>query len=294
MKNIRSHELYGRFAIFASAFCFYLATVAIRWARAEGLDLPSPLFVFVRFFFGSLIVAASLLAKRQAIAPCQLRFLFGRALFNVSAVLCFFRAIQMTTAAEGNILNMTYPIFAALISWFVFKEQRDRIAVAMTFVAFCGMLMMLLSGEASLGGFQIQINSLWGLASGILAAISIVFLNLARRENSTETVLLFNFGIGSLLLLLFFYNSLYLPNLRESFFLIFSASMGIAGQYLLTLGFRYVSAIEGSIISSTRILIASLLGPFITADPALALNGWLGALLILGANIYFIVRRARR
>ena len=282
-------DLYGRLAVLGSAFCFYLATVPIRWANAEGLELPSAFFVFVRFFSGSIVVALSLLAKRQAVKPCQLRFLIGRGFSNVFAVLCFFKAIQVTTAAEGNILNMTYPIFAAILSWFVFKEQRDVIAIAMTVVAFCGMLLVLSPGD-----FQIQVNSLWGLASGVLAGISVIVLNLARQENATETVLLFNFGIGTLLLLIFFYGSLRAPNLQELFFLLFSAAMGIAGQYLITLGFRYVSAVEGSIISSTRILIASLLGPLITADPALALTGWLGGFLILGANIYFILRKARR
>jgi drug/metabolite transporter (DMT)-like permease len=67
--------------------------------------------------------------------------------------------------------------------------------------------------------------------------------------------------------------------------------MGVVGQYLFTLGFRYVSPVKGGIISLFRILLAAFLGPYITSDPALKMSGWIGALLILGANVYFIVRK---
>ncbi len=63
------------------------------------------------------------------------------------------------------------------------------------------------------------------------------------------------------------------------------SAAGIAGQYLLTFGFRYVTALEGSIISSSRILLAAFLGPLVAAEPALGWSGWCGALLIFLANI---------
>ncbi|MCP3954481.1 MAG: EamA/RhaT family transporter, partial [Desulfobacterales bacterium] len=71
------------------------------------------------------------------------------------------------------------------------------------------------------------------------------------------------------------------------------AAFGIAGQYLLTLGFRYVTAVEGGIISSTRILLAALLGPILVAEPALTIAGWLGALLIFGANVVLAARKTK-
>jgi len=58
------------------------------------------------------------------------------------------------------------------------------------------------------------------------------------------------------------------------------------GQIFITFGFRFVTAVEGSIISSSRILLAALLGPVIAAEPALTLIGWLGAFLIFIGNVY--------
>jgi len=61
---------------------------------------------------------------------------------------------------------------------------------------------------------------------------------------------------------------------------------------LLTLGFRYVTAVEGSILSSTRILLAAVCGPLIAMDPALNRYGWIGALLIFGANVMLAFKKA--
>ncbi|MBT4640964.1 MAG: EamA/RhaT family transporter, partial [Deltaproteobacteria bacterium] len=55
-------------------------------------------------------------------------------------------------------------------------------------------------------------------------------------------------------------------------------------------GFKYVTAVEGGVISSSRILIAAILGPYIVSDPALGLSGWFGALLIFGTNVYLTIR----
>ncbi len=227
------------------------------------------------------------LLKWQVPHPHRASLILGRAVFNVFAVLCFFKAVQVTTAAESNILNMTYPLFVTLFSWFLFKEQRDIRAVGMVIIAFCGILLVF-----SPGAFQPALNNFWGLASGFLAGISILFLNRVRQHNDTDTVLFFVFLTGTVLMLFLFHHHLYVPNAEEAFYLGFSAFMGLAGQYLITIGFRDVTAVEGSIISTTRILLAAFFGPFITSDPAMAWSGWIGALLILAANIYFMTRKA--
>ena len=74
-------------------------------------------------------------------------------------------------------------------------------------------------------------------------------------------------------------------------YLVLCGAFGIAGQYLITFGFRYVTAVEGSILSSTRILMAAFAGPLIAFDPALTARGWSGAMLIFSANAYLALRK---
>jgi drug/metabolite transporter (DMT)-like permease len=49
--------------------------------------------------------------------------------------------------------------------------------------------------------------------------------------------------------------------------------------------------VDGSIISSMRILLAALLGPYVVGELPLDASGWIGALLLFAANALLGVRR---
>ena len=125
------------------------------------------------------------------------------------------------------------------------------------------------------------------------AAAAMIYLNLSRRFHDSQTVLFFMFGLGSLAIFVLFRSSIFLPDRTELFFLFVCSAAGVLGQYLLTYGYYFVTAVEGSVISSSRILLAALLGPVLVADPALNLTGWCGALLIFIANVSLAMRRSR-
>ncbi len=277
----------GCLAIFLSAFCFYFCTVIIRWSQQDVAIDPS-FFTFSRFFLGFLIVAGVILVKRYPLRVYNPHFLIGRAVTNCLAVYFFYMAVKYTSVAEGNILNMTYPLFIALFTWLFLKGQRDLVSTATVLVAFGGVWMVL----APDGGIVLRQENLWGLMSGLLAAASIIYLNLSRREHDTTTVLFFVFGIGSLIMFLFFNSHFFIPGRQAFIYLAACSALGIGGQYLLTVGFRYVTAVEGSIISSSRILLAAICGPLIAMDPALNMYGWIGALLIFSANVILAIRKA--
>ncbi|MBT4263216.1 MAG: DMT family transporter [Deltaproteobacteria bacterium] len=274
----------GRVCISASAFCLYMTTVSIRWAKTS-VELDSTFFVFARFALGFIVICSILAVKRRPLKPRNWWLLLGRAFSNVAAVFCFFKAVSLTSAAEGNILNMTYPLFIAVFFFLFQKGKKDYPAYFLTLVAFFGVWLVI-----SPQGFALRMENLWGLASGFFGAIAVTILNFARKFNDTDTILFFMFGIGTLLIGIFFPQHLFIPTLEQAKYLAIAAIFGVLGQYLLTLGFKYVTAVEGGVISSSRILIAAILGPYIVSDPALGLSGWFGALLIFGTNVYLTIR----
>ncbi len=277
----------GWSSVFASAFFFYMATVTIRWAKSS-VSIEPAFFTFSRFALGFVIVAVSIAVKKRSVRPNRFRFLVGRTLGNTSAVFCFYKAVEATTVANANILNMTYPIFVALIAWFFLREQRDGVALAVVPLAFAGIWLIVAPA-----GMEWNWNNGWGLASGITASFAIVFLNLSRQHDSAETTLFYMFGFGALIIWVMFHEHIHLPNGREFYYLLICSLFGVGGQYLITYGFRYVTAVEGSIITSTRILLAAIMGPIMVADPALGISGWCGALLIFMANVVLAVRKTR-
>ena len=276
----------GCVLVFAAAACYYLSTVVIRRADSH-VSIDPAFFVFVRFFLGFVIVCASLLLKGRTIKPRRYDLLIGRAVANGAAVYCFYTAVAKTTLAQANILNMTYPVFVALLSWIFLKTQRDVITTIGALVAFAGIYLIVGRGPLQFGWFH-----LWGLASGISASFAMIFLNVSRRYHDTETILFYLFGIGSILTYAAFPHAIYWPRPKELYFLALSSAFAIMGQYCITFGYRYVTAVEGGIISSSRILLAATMGPFIAADPLLNAKGWLGATLIFLVNAVMAWRKA--
>ena len=285
--------LLGCLCIFGSAFFFYLATVVIKWARINGLQIDTATFVLARFLLGFVSVLILMALKKQTIQIKKKRYLIGRTLGNCVAVYTFYKGVELTSVAQANILNMTYPLFIAIFSWIFLKEQRDIIAIIIVILAFAG-VWLILAPILNTGEISFHLNSLWALASGVAAAIAIMCLNLSRQEHDIETILFFLFGLGSVIMFIGFFNKMSLPQTFELKYIISCSFLAIIGQYLLTLGFKYVTAIEGGIISSTRILLAAILGPVIAMDPTLSISGWMGAFLIFTANIYLTLRKARQ
>ncbi len=279
----------GCLAVFGSAFFFYLSTVVIKWSSIAGLAIESSMFTLARFLLGCITVAIVMAIRRQGICIVKKRFLVGRALGNALAVFCFFKGVEMTSVAQANILNMTYPIFIALFSWIFFKSQRDRITLAVVGVALAGVWLIL-----SPGRMAFDQHSLWALASGLTASIAIICLNLARKDHDAQTTLFVMFTLGGAVVFILFFDEMRLPRPEEYIYLLGCSAIAIVGQYLLTIGFKYVTAVEGSILSSSRILLAAVLGPVIAMDPALSISGWVGACLIFGANVVLTLRKARK
>lgn len=284
----RVKQVMGGLLVFAAAFFLYLSSAAVRWAKGH-VDLAPAFFVFTRFFLGFVIVCLSLAVKRQSPRPRKYGLLLGRAIANAAAVYCFYTAVSVTSLAQANVLNMTYPVFVALFAWMMFKDQRDPWMTTALMVAFVGIYMVLARGPLVIGWSQ-----LWGLASGLSGAVAVLTLNASRRWHDTETILFYLFGVGAILIWFLFPRTVYWPNRQEAFYLLLCSGLAIAGQYCMTYGHRYVTAVEGSILGSSRILLAACLGPLIASDPPLSLRGWAGAALIFAANLGLTLRKSIR
>jgi drug/metabolite transporter (DMT)-like permease len=282
-------SILGYLAVFASAFCFYMSTVVIKWSAMAGLHIRTSMFTLARFSLGFIVVCSIIALGRHKIRVVKKRFLVGRALLNTLAVFCFFKGVVHSSVAQANILNMTFPLFIALFSWFLFKSQRDLGTVVIVLVAFAGVYMILMPADT-----HFSLGALWGLASGFIAAFAIIILNMARQDHDTLTILFFMFGIGSIVVFCLFFHEMQLPNTHELVYLFWCSTIAIAGQFLLTQGFKYVTAIEGGIIASTRIFLAAILGPFLVMDPALSLSGWVGAFLIFAGNVLLTLKKVRK
>jgi drug/metabolite transporter (DMT)-like permease len=90
--------------------------------------------------------------------------------------------------------------------------------------------------------------------------------------------------IGLIMTLIPFGHQFKIPNKLEGLYLICMGVFSYLGQYTLTNGFKYVKAVEGSLISASRIFVASIFGILFLGEP-LSWDILLGGALIFAGIV---------
>lgn len=267
---------------------FYFATFFVRLGSDHNSELSSQLFAFIRYILG--FIVALYLFKRAAL-PFRWKVptpVYARAIFNTLALLFFYESVATGETATANVLNMTYPAFVALLAIPVFKEIPDRRMVVVLGFSLAGIAIYVLYPVFRAGKFSTP--ELWGIGSGILAAIAILSLRGAAMQARTEEILLWMFAVGSLATLPLAAQDLKELATGSGGFVFLSASLGVLGQWLLTRSYEYLSATAGSIVSSLRIPIALVAGYFLLQEIP-GLSGAAGAGLIFLGNLFLALFR---
>lgn len=283
--SLRRREVLGALSVLLASLSFYFSTVVMKLGRLEA-DISHESYIFARFLFGFMFMAAVFLQRRRLPRSHDTTFLWTRAVTNYASAYFFFLAVQESTVASANILNLTAPVFIAIYA-LARRSGRDIDGAFACVASFVGIVLVLLPDAQAFGW-----NSGAGLLSGFFAALAILSLDRARRTNDTETILFYMFGFGTVVsAVLFPERAVQAFDAQGVDFVLLSSVIGVLGQYFLTLGFRYVTPVEGSVIGSTRILFAAFLGPVLVSEPAIGLAGMIGALLIFLSNAYLGWRR---
>jgi len=235
--------------------------------------------VFLRFALGLLLMTAYLVVRRESFLPERWSLVIARGVFNTISVSLFFLAIANTSVTNANMLNMTYPAFIFLLAPLVIKEKTHSQGWFYLLLTMLGALLVIRPD------FQaINMGDVYGLLSGLISAAAIISLRLARKTESTTTILFYLMFIGTVLTAGFVFPHLIIPTGIAGWYLWGAVFCGLAGQALITVGYRYISATSGSLVSASRIIFATVLGVSFCGDN-LSLQIVLGGLLILWSLI---------
>ncbi|MBN1500905.1 MAG: DMT family transporter [Spirochaetes bacterium] len=242
---------------------FYMSVSAILFAASAGVskyinnmsDINPMQITFVRFAIGAVFAFYLMLRLKIPFRPVNLKFVFLRVIFNTVAVIFFFIGIQHTTLTEANMLNMTYPAFVFLLSPFINNEHIKKEYIFYLLFSMCAIVLIL---NPSLNGFNY--GNVLSLISGIIAGAGVCVLRESRKYDSSIVILFYLMAAGGVLNFLMMIP--YFKNVNHYIWLmaIISGSLGVAGQFAITFGAKYISAAAGSIVSTTRIFWAALMG----------------------------------
>jgi drug/metabolite transporter (DMT)-like permease len=251
-----------------SAVVFAGSTVFVKLA-AETAGISGRTSAFVRFVFGLVLIAAYALATRKSLRPVAPRLVVLRVLTNTLAVVLFFSGLQITTVTHANMLNMTYPVFVFAVAPLLNRESTPGVYYLFLVLTLAG-IWLVLAPEEGLGVAGANAGDLLALGSAVVAAVAISALREARKYDNSFLILFHLFFFGSIVSFFVMLPGFRMPPLHGLGPLAGVAVCAFAGQLTLTVGYRYISAAGGAIVSAARIVFAALLGAIIFADPI----GW--------------------
>ena len=262
-----------------SELCFTVSTIFSK-LLTNSSSISAIEITFGRFFLGFLIVSVTIYKNTISLVPNKISLLIWRGVLNTVAVILFFLASQYTTITNTHMLNMTYPFFIFLFSPLFFKTEKTSPWMYLILIVALGGVWLVINPSWQL----VNKGDLFGLMSGIISAFAIIALNLARKSDSTPVILFYLMGIGTVLNGLVMIPMFVLPHGVEWLLLLASAFVGVLGQVFITYGYKYITARAGSLVSTSRILYAVLLGMMIFGE-SLTLRIAAGGFAILASIV---------
>lgn len=255
--------------------CFTGSTIFSK-LLTESSGISAIEVTFARFFLGLIAVSAIIYKSGTSLIPNKLSLLVWRGVLNTIAVILFFMASQYTSITNTHMLNMTYPFFIFLFAPLFFRRERITATLYLFLVTGMAGIWLVINpdfGEISRGDFL-------GLLSAVVAAFSVITLTMARKNDSTMIILFYLMSIGTVLNGLVMIPVFIMPEGRQWLLITASGLVGVLGQIFITYGYKYISARAGSLISTSRILYAVILGALVFGEQ-ITLRIASGGLLIM-------------
>jgi drug/metabolite transporter (DMT)-like permease len=265
----------GIIFLLLAELCFTASTIFSKLlTNSSGISAIE--VTFARFFLGLIVVSTIIYKSKMSLIPNKLSLLIWRGVLNTIAVMLFFLASQYTSITNTHMLNMTYPFFIFLFAPLFFRQE--RIAVFLYLFLVTGMMGIWLVINPNFS--EINRGDIFGLLSAVVAAFSVITLTMARKNDSTMIILFYLMSIGTVLNGLVMIPVFILPEGRQWLLIAASGLIGVLGQIFITYGYKYISARAGSLISTSRILYAVILGVLVFSEE-ITLRIAAGGLLIM-------------
>ena len=201
---------------------------------------------------------------------------------------CYFRNVEVSSAAVAAILMYTSPIFVTLMSALFFKEKLTKVKIIALILAIIGCA--LVSGIAGGIGGTTPLGIALGLGSGIGYALYSIFGRFALNKGYSPfmvTAMTFTFACVGVLPFIDI-TGLATRLVTEPKYIALALLMGLIGSCtpfaLYTLGLRYMEASKAAILATLEPIVTALVGTFFYKEP-LDFFTIVGIIMVLMAGI---------
>lgn len=269
--------LKGAIYLILAELVFALSSVFAKYA-VQGSDISGLQVVFFRFALGAPLAYYLLKRNGESLKPNNIKLVIYRSIFNTLSAMLFYYSLVYTTVTNTNMLSMTYPLWVVLLAPLFLDEPFRKKNILFVIIAIVGIYLVVHPNFES-----VNLGDITAFLAGVAAAGSIISLREARKTDSTNLIIfyLMTFAlVVNAIILIPIYKA---PTPIQWANILLSAIFGLAAQFFITHGYKYIDATKGSLISSSRIVIAMSLGVILFNDN-ITLQIIIGAILIFGAQ----------
>lgn len=271
----------GLLSIVFSSFLFGFTAILIKIATSTVSAAEVLLF---RALIGLILILALVALHKAALWHKNNKLLFLRGLTGGVAVFLYFIAIAKIPISSAAILANSYPLFATLFSFILYREKPRWDTIVALLVAFVGTFIIL---DPNLN--TIDIWHVAALISGALAGLSLTEIHELRKTDGSWTIV-FSFLLGCLLFAIpFSFLDFHFPTTCEWGYLLLIGILSTIGQGYYTRSFKHVSVSDGSTLALTDTAFTIFFSVLILNE-SLTSNFMIGAFLVFGGSIYLIAR----
>ena len=259
-----------------SAFFYALGDICIKFISPSIGSVP---IAFFRFVLGGLILLPLLARGQESMRGSSTRYLLLRGFTGTLAFFCLVKSIAMIPLSNAMVLFYTFPLFAALFSFFILKESLARMEVMLIAVGLIGVFVLINPSSHSLG-----MGHVYGLLAGAFAGLTVVIIRRVRRTNGPLIIYFYFCVVGGAISFPLFIANFTLPSFELFALLIVLAVLLLIAQLFMNQGFKFCKASEGSVILMSEVVFTGVAGVLLFHDSP-GLSFFIGACLIVGSGV---------
>jgi drug/metabolite transporter (DMT)-like permease len=269
-------------------FCF-LATITdgvVRYITIGGL--PSSQILFLRCFFGTLILLPVVLKNKSLfVSKKTFKLYLARGILAFLGMSIWFYILQHADFTALVATGFTLPLFTALLAICFLGEKSSKIKIAALLIGFSGAVIVV---EPFSINFNIYL--LVGVVASFLLALSFIFTKKLSADQSPVTAAFFFAAIITPLAFLIALPFWQHPTKTEWFYIVLLVATSNLGQIALAQAFSHADLTTLMPFGYSGLIFATIFSYIVFGD-LITFNTLIGAGVILGSG-YIIIKSERK
>jgi drug/metabolite transporter (DMT)-like permease len=235
---------------------------------------------FIRCFGGMILLTTVFSRRKNPFKGHKIPLLILRGCTGSMAFFFVVSALRTLPMSTAVVLFYSYPAFAALFGFLVYKEQVNRFQIA------C--IAILLAGVAILFDFGLSANALgqaMAIIGAVLAGFTVTIIRSLREHNGPVIIYFYFCTMGTLATLPYCIAHPIVPASAVEWTMTAGIiCVSVAAQLLMNQGFFFCKGFEGAAYMSSETLFTAMVGIVFLMEPV-SWHLFAGGLLIVGSGL---------